>query len=53
VNVYRPRCAPIASVNELAGKSSPRRAWMPLLDERFARWGAYLNRRAFRARLAR
>jgi GAF domain-containing protein len=29
------------SVKELVGKSSPRETWVPLLDERFARRGAY------------
>src|SRR3954471_18855412 len=50
VNVYRPAfddmhtSAAIGSeesVRELVGKSSPRETWAPLLNERFARRGAY------------
>jgi diguanylate cyclase (GGDEF)-like protein len=50
VNVYRPAfddmitSAAIGSddsVTRLLGKSSPRESWVPLLDERFARRGAY------------
>jgi diguanylate cyclase (GGDEF)-like protein len=50
VNVYRPAfddmltAAAVGSeesVRELVGKSSPRETWVPLLDERFARRGAY------------
>ena len=50
VNVYRPAFDDMhtsaavgseESVKELVGKSSPREAWVPLLDERFARRGAY------------
>jgi diguanylate cyclase (GGDEF)-like protein len=50
VNVYRPAfddmltSAAVGSeeaVNELVGRSSPRETWVPLLDERFRRRGAY------------
>jgi diguanylate cyclase (GGDEF)-like protein len=50
VNVYRPAFDDMhtsaavgseESVRELVGKSSPRETWVPLLDERFARRGAY------------
>src|SRR4051794_25789018 len=50
VNVYRPAFDDMhtsaavgseESVRELVGKSSPRESWVPLLDERFARRGAY------------
>jgi diguanylate cyclase (GGDEF)-like protein len=50
VNVYRPAfddmhtSAAVGSedsVRELVGKSSPRETWVPLLDERFGRRGAY------------
>src|SRR5215207_7995925 len=50
VNVYRPAfddmltSAAVGSeeaVRELVGKSSPRETWVPLLDERFQRRGAY------------
>ena len=50
INVYRPAfddmhtSAAVGSedsVRELVGKSSPRETWVPLLDERFARRGAY------------
>src|SRR5215208_2830759 len=50
VNVYRPAFDDMLtsaavgseeSVSELVGKSSPRETWVPLLDERFARRGAY------------
>jgi diguanylate cyclase (GGDEF)-like protein len=50
VNVYRPAfddmhtSAAVGSedsVRELVGKSSPRETWVPLLNERFARRGAY------------
>jgi diguanylate cyclase (GGDEF)-like protein len=50
VNVYRPAFDDMLtsaavgsedSVKELVGKSSPRQTWVPLLDERFARRGAY------------
>jgi diguanylate cyclase (GGDEF)-like protein len=50
VNVYRPAFDDMLtsaavgseeSVTELVGKSSPRETWVPLLDERFARRGAY------------
>ena len=50
VNVYRPAFDDMLtsaavgseeSVKELVGKSSPRETWVPLLDERFARRGAY------------
>ena len=50
VNVYRPAFDDMLtsaavgseeSVRELVGKSSPRSTWVPLLDERFARRGAY------------
>jgi diguanylate cyclase (GGDEF)-like protein len=50
VNVYRPAFDDMhtsaavgseESVSELVGKSSPRETWVPLLDERFERRGAY------------
>ena len=50
VNVYRPAfddmltAAAVGSedsVSQLVGKSSPRETWVPLLDERFERRGAY------------
>ena len=50
VNVYRPAFDDMLtsaavgsdeSVKELVGKASPRQSWVPLLDERFARRGAY------------
>ena len=50
INVYRPAFDDMhtsaavgseESVRELVGKSSPRETWVPLLDERFARRGAY------------
>jgi diguanylate cyclase (GGDEF)-like protein len=50
VNVYRPAFDDMLtsavvgseeSVSALIGKSSPRETWVPLLDERFARRGAY------------
>jgi len=50
VNVYRPAfddmltSAAVGSadaVSQLVGKSSPRETWVPLLDERFQRRGAY------------
>lgn len=50
VNVYRPAFDDMLasaavgsedSVAELVGQSSPRDAWVPLLDERFARRGAF------------
>ena len=50
VNVYRPAFDDMLtsaavgseeSVLELVGKSSPRETWVPLLDERFRRRGAY------------
>jgi diguanylate cyclase (GGDEF)-like protein len=50
VNVYRPAFDDMLtsaavgseeSVNELVGKSSPRATWVPLLDGRFERRGAY------------
>jgi diguanylate cyclase (GGDEF)-like protein len=50
VNVYRPAFDDMLtsaavgsedSVADLVGKSSPRETWVPLLDERFARRGAY------------
>ena len=50
VNVYRPAFDDMLtsaavgsedSVKELVGKSSPRETWVPLLDDRFARRGAY------------
>jgi diguanylate cyclase (GGDEF)-like protein len=50
VNVYRPAFDDMLtsaavgseeSVKELVGKSSPRETWVPLLNERFARRGAY------------
>jgi diguanylate cyclase (GGDEF)-like protein len=50
VNVYRPAFDDMVtsaavgseeSVKELVGKTSPRETWVPLLDERFARRGAY------------
>src|SRR5215208_3678416 len=50
VNVYRPAfddmltSAAVGSeeaVSQLVGKSSPRETWVPLLDERFRRRGAY------------
>src|SRR5918994_5985804 len=50
VNVYRPAfddmltSAGVGSeeaVSHLLGKSSPRETWVPLLDERFRRRGAY------------
>ena len=50
VNVYRPAFDDMhtsaavgseESVRELVGESSPRETWVPLLDERFARRGAY------------
>jgi diguanylate cyclase (GGDEF)-like protein len=50
VNVYRPAFDDMhtsaavgseESVRELVGKSSPRETWVPLLNERFARRGAY------------
>jgi diguanylate cyclase (GGDEF)-like protein len=50
VNVYRPAFDDMhtsaavgseESVRELVGKSSPRETWVPLLDERFERRGAY------------
>ena len=50
VNVYRPAFDDMLtsaavgsedSVKELVGKSSPRETWVPLLDERFERRGAY------------
>ncbi len=50
VNVYRPAFDDMLtsaavgseeSVRALVGKSSPRETWVPLLDERFARRGAY------------
>jgi diguanylate cyclase (GGDEF)-like protein len=50
VNVYRPAFDDMLtsaavgsdeSVKELVGKSSPRRTWVPLLDERFERRGGY------------
>jgi diguanylate cyclase (GGDEF)-like protein len=50
VNVYRPAFDDMLtsaavgsedSVKELVGKSSPRRTWVPLLDARFERRGAY------------
>ena len=49
VNVYRPAFDDMLtsaavgsddSVKDLLGRSSPRRTWAPLLDERFARRGA-------------
>jgi diguanylate cyclase (GGDEF)-like protein len=50
VNVYRPAFDDMLtsaavgseeSMKALVGKSSPRETWVPLLDERFARRGAY------------
>ncbi len=50
VNVYRPAFDDMhtsaavgseESVRELVGKASPRETWVPLLNERFARRGAY------------
>src|SRR5215204_2739766 len=50
VNVYRPAFDDMLtsaavgseeSVSQLVGKSSPRETWVPLLDERFQRRGAY------------
>jgi diguanylate cyclase (GGDEF)-like protein len=50
VNVYRPAFDDMhtsaavgseESVRELVGRSSPRETWVPLLDERFERRGAY------------
>src|SRR4029453_4906462 len=50
VNVYRPAFDDMLtsaavgseeSVRELVGKSSPRATWVPPLDQRFARRGAY------------
>jgi uncharacterized protein YigA (DUF484 family) len=50
VNVYRPAFDDMLtsaavgseeSVSQLVGKSSPRETWVPLLDERFERRGAY------------
>ena len=50
VNVYRPAfddmltAAAVGSedaISQLVGRSSPRETWVPLLDERFERRGAY------------